>query len=94
LTDFDILVNATSVGMVPLVQHSPVPRHLLRKKIVFDAVYNPPVTRLLREARSAGARTIPGTEMYVGQAAKQFELYTGQRPDQRLMRRLLRAHLR
>jgi 3-dehydroquinate dehydratase/shikimate dehydrogenase len=91
--DFDILVNATSVGMVPRVRSSPVAKRLLRKKIVFDAVYNPPVTKLLEEAKSAGGRIIPGTAMYVGQAAAQFELFTGEKPDQRLMHRLLLAHL-
>ncbi len=91
--DFDIVVNATSVGMVPHSRSSPVARRLLREKIVFDAVYNPPVTRLLLEAKRAGARTVPGTAMYVGQAAAQFELYTGRKPDQKLIQRLLKSQM-
>jgi 3-dehydroquinate dehydratase/shikimate dehydrogenase len=86
---FDILANATSVGMVPHVNESPVPKSLLRNKVVFDAVYNPPLTRLLRDAQSVGARIVPGTEMYLNQAALQFELYTGLKPSLTVMRRIL-----
>jgi 3-dehydroquinate dehydratase / shikimate dehydrogenase len=88
---FDILVNATPIGMVPNVGGTPVPKSMLRKKIVFDAVYNPPMTRLLREAKSAGARIIQGTEMYVNQAALQSELYMGRRVSISLMRRLMNS---
>jgi 3-dehydroquinate dehydratase/shikimate dehydrogenase len=92
--EFDILVNATSVGMVPGTHVSPVPRTILRNKVVLDAVYNPPLTKLLKDAISMGARTISGTEMYLNQAALQFELYTGTAPDRRVMRRLLSRQLR
>jgi 3-dehydroquinate dehydratase/shikimate dehydrogenase len=88
---FDILVNATSVGMVPRVDESPVPKAILKKKVVFDVVYNPPMTRLLTEARSVGAKTIQGTEMYLNQAALQSEMYAGQAPDIFFMRRLLKV---
>jgi 3-dehydroquinate dehydratase/shikimate dehydrogenase len=86
---FDILANATSVGMIPRINESPVPKNLLRGKVVFDAVYNPPMTKLLRDACDVGARVIPGTEMYINQAALQFELYTGRRPSRAMMRTLL-----
>lgn len=86
---FDILVNATSVGMVPYINESPVPKSLLKNKIVFDAVYNPPVTKLLRDAQHVGAKTVPGTEMYINQAALQFQLYTGVKPSMAVMRRIL-----
>ncbi|HTO93981.1 MAG TPA: type I 3-dehydroquinate dehydratase [Bacteroidota bacterium] len=85
----DILVNATPVGMAPRTHASPFPRGMLKGKVVFDAVYNPPVTRLLAEAAAAGARIVRGTEMYVNQAARQFTLYARTRPDVRLMKRLL-----
>ena len=85
----DILVNATPVGMAPRTNASPFPRAMLRRSIVFDAVYNPPVTRLLADAAAAGARIVRGTEMYVNQAARQFALYTRARPNVRLMKRLL-----
>ncbi len=87
--DFDFLVNATPVGMTPNVNKSPIDKSLLRKKIVFDAIYNPPVTKLLRDARSVGAKTIQGTEMYLNQAVLQSKLYTGKKPSIALMRRLL-----
>lgn len=87
--EFEILVNATSVGMIPHVHLSPVPKVLLTEKVVFDAVYNPPVTQLLKDAVRAGAQIISGKEMYLNQAALQFELYTGKVPDRRLMRRIL-----
>jgi shikimate dehydrogenase len=87
--DFDILVNATPVGMVPDVQSTPLPLTGCAGKVVFDAVYSPPITRFLREAQAAGARTVPGTEMYVRQGARQFRLFHRTSPDLRLMRRLL-----
>jgi shikimate dehydrogenase len=87
--EFDILVNATPVGMSPHVDDTPFPKRFLRRKVVFDAVYNPPITRLLREAKSGGARIIPGTMMYMNQAALQSEMYTGRKPDMGLMRKLL-----
>jgi 3-dehydroquinate dehydratase/shikimate dehydrogenase len=86
---FDILVNATSVGMVPNDGESPVPKNLIKGKAVFDVVYNPPVTRFLREAADAGAVTISGMEMYINQAARQSELYTGKKPSRSRLRRLL-----
>ena len=90
---FDILVNATSVGMVPNVNASPVPKEILKGKIVFDAVYNPRMTKLLRDAESVGATIISGTEMYLNQAARQFLLYTGEKPDIQQMRTILHEHL-
>ncbi|MCJ7743211.1 MAG: shikimate dehydrogenase, partial [Dehalococcoidales bacterium] len=64
----DILVNATSVGMSPRADETPVPAGLLRPGlIVYDIVYNPMKTRLLREAEAAGASTIGGVDMLVWQ---------------------------
>ena len=68
--DFDLLVNATPVGMYPHCDASPVgPDVLARCAAVFDAVYNPEDTRLLNAARQAGARTVGGMPMLVWQAA-------------------------
>jgi len=85
---FDILVNATSVGMYPAVSEIPVPEAILAGKVVFDVVYNPPLTRLLRAAKEAGGRIVPGTAMYINQAARQSRLFTRKEPDLRLMRRV------
>jgi len=87
IVDSDILVNATSVGMSPNAGQSPVPTGLLCSNlIVFDIVYNPFETRLLREAKVAGARTIDGLEMLVWQGALAFEKFTGQEAPVDLMR--------
>jgi len=83
----DILVNATSVGMSPAVEESPVPAQLLRPGlVVFDIVYNPIITRLLRDAGLAGARTIGGVDMLAWQGALAFEKWTGQTAPVDLMR--------
>ena len=91
--DFHILANATPVGMAPNVKATPIKAHHLRNKVVFDAVYNPAETKLLREARRLGARTVSGTEMFLNQAAIQFELFTGCRADRTVMRRTLKHAL-
>jgi shikimate dehydrogenase len=88
----DLLVNATTLGMWPHVDGSiwpeavPLPVHLT----VFDLVYNPLETRLLGQARRAGARAIDGLGMLVGQGAIAFELWTGAGPLSELMA-LMRA---
>lgn len=64
----DVLANTTSVGMTPKVDDSPVPAGVAaRFGVVFDAVYNPRFTRLLREAKEGGAEVADGVEMFVGQ---------------------------
>lgn len=87
IENVDILVNATSVGMSPAAEESPVPAHLLNKiPAVFDIVYNPMETRLLREAKAAGARVIGGVDMLAWQGALAFEKWTGQKAPLDLMR--------
>jgi shikimate dehydrogenase len=73
----DLVVNATPIGMDP-DRRTPVPKELLLKGMtVFDLVYTPPDTTLIREAKAAGCRTIPGTEMFIRQACAQFRHFTG-----------------
>ncbi|MBI2852696.1 MAG: shikimate dehydrogenase [Chloroflexi bacterium] len=87
LNKADILVNATSVGMSPKDGETPVAADLLRPElIVYDIVYNPIKTRLMREAEAANARTIAGLDMLVWQGALAFELWTGQKPPFKLMK--------
>lgn len=62
-------------------------------KLVFDLIYNPLETRLLREARSAGRMTLSGLDTFVRQAAMQYELWTGRCPDQALGRSFLESLL-
>lgn len=86
----DVLINCSPVGMNPNVNDSPVPARILRSgMVVFDSVYNPPETRLLREAQDAGCVTISGTELFINQGAAQFELWTGQKAPVEAMREVL-----
>jgi 3-dehydroquinate dehydratase/shikimate dehydrogenase len=80
-SDVEIVINATPVGMAGHDERSsPVPRVALRgRDIAYDLVYNPPETRFLEFARLEGSCTVGGIEMLVGQAAVQFELWTGAR---------------
>jgi shikimate dehydrogenase len=88
LASADILINTTSVGMVPDVDKTPVPAELLKKGlIVFDIVYNPVKTRLLREAETAGAQTMNGLDMLVWQGALAFEKWTGRKAPLEVMKR-------
>jgi shikimate dehydrogenase len=90
----DILINATPMGMHPDVGETPVPRHLLHGRLlVFDLVYNPPRTRLLREAEDAEAETLSGVEMLVYQGAEAFLLWTGKRAPVDLMLQVVRREL-
>ena len=74
----DILINATSVGMLPKANESLIPKHLLHNRLtVFDVVYNPKETRLLAEAREKECAIVYGYKMLLYQAARQFELFTG-----------------
>ena len=83
----DILLNCTPVGMHPNTDASPVPKKMLREElVVYDAVYNPAETRLLREARAAGCRTVAGINHFIRQAVEQFELWTGQSAPVQMMR--------
>lgn len=81
-----VVVNATPVGMEPELK-SPLQKHQLRSTMtVFDLVYTPPETPLLRIARNSRCQTIPGTEMFVRQAAAQFRHFTGIAPPLELIR--------
>jgi len=77
----DLVVNCTSVGMSPNIGVSPLPEEAIRGgQTVYDLVYNPPETRLLADARAAGARAINGVRMLVHQGAYSFRLWTGIQP--------------
>lgn len=83
-----ILVNATSVGMSPNIDETPVTSDLLRPSlVVFDVVYNPVKTKLLGQAEQIGAQTISGLEMLVWQGALAFELWTGAKAPVELMKK-------
>jgi 3-dehydroquinate dehydratase/shikimate dehydrogenase len=83
---WDILVNCTPIGMHPRMEQSPLPPPKLARGLVYDLIYNPAITRLLRDAATAGADTIGGLDMLVAQAREQFEWWTGVRPSASVMR--------
>ena len=90
-----MLVNATSVGMLPDAGVSPVDPDLLGAHLtVVDIVYNPGQSKLLKEARKAGAKTINGLEMLTWQGALAFEKWTGRQPPLDIMRRAAATALR
>ncbi|HUK25822.1 MAG TPA: shikimate dehydrogenase [Terriglobales bacterium] len=73
---FDVIINATPVGMGN-TRESPLNEEEIKAKFVFDMIYDPPETRLLKMARARGSEVILGIEMFVHQAARQFEIWTG-----------------
>jgi shikimate dehydrogenase len=78
----DVIINATSLGMVPRDGETPIPKKLLRKgMMVMDIVYEPLQTKLLREAKEKGCLTINGLEMLIRQGVAQFLIWTGKRPE-------------
>lgn len=87
-----VLIHCTPIGMHPKVDATCIPASLLAPHLtVMDIVYNPLETRLLREARAAGCRTIRGLEMFLHQAVAQFELWTGQAAPVDAMRAVLES---
>lgn len=73
---FDVIINATPVGMGN-TRETPLQEKEINARYVFDMIYDPPETRLLKLAKERGAQVIPGIEMFVHQAARQFEIWTG-----------------
>jgi 3-dehydroquinate dehydratase / shikimate dehydrogenase len=73
---FDVIINATPVGMGNS-RETPLQDKEINARYLFDMVYDPPETRLMKLAKERGAQIIPGIEMFVHQAARQFEIWTG-----------------
>jgi 3-dehydroquinate dehydratase/shikimate dehydrogenase len=87
----DVVINCTPVGMHPNVDESPLHASFLKPGLtVFDTVYSPENTMLIREARVRGCSVITGVDMFVRQAARQFEMFTGITPSVDKMRELMR----
>ena len=72
-----MIINATPLGMEGSRPQSPLDESDLRTRYLFEMVYNPAETRLVKMARAKGIQIIPGTEMFVHQGARQFEIWTG-----------------
>ena len=89
-----ILVNCTPLGMHPNVNETPYPKGSLRSNmLVFDAVYNPEHTMLIKTAQDRGCRVVTGVEMFVGQACYQFKLFTGQKASASKMQLLVKESI-
>lgn len=87
----DILVNCTPIGMHPNVDETPFDKHYLRPSmIVFDAVYNPENTLLVKDARERNCTVVTGVEMFVRQACLQFQHFTGREGPAQLMRDVIK----
>jgi 3-dehydroquinate dehydratase/shikimate dehydrogenase len=88
--DAKLVINCTSIGMHPDIDQSPIPQeYLKRDMVVFDSVYNPPQTVLLKQAKEKKAKTIDGLSMFINQAAAQFKLFTGKDSNLKLMRKII-----
>jgi 3-dehydroquinate dehydratase/shikimate dehydrogenase len=90
--DFDVIINATPVGMGN-PHESPLNADEIKAQYVFDMVYDPAETRLLQLAKERGAQIIPGSEMFVHQAARQFEIWTGKPAPREDMLRIVQTAL-
>ncbi|MHA1348817.1 MAG: shikimate dehydrogenase [Candidatus Odinarchaeia archaeon] len=91
----DVIINCTSVGMHPNEEESIVPIDVIREDlVVFDTVYNPYKTKLLRDAESKGAKCISGVKMLVYQGAEAFKLWTGKEPPLKIMEETVLKYLK
>jgi len=92
--NFDLIVNATPLGMKGFPEKLPVPEKLLKSKpAVFDMVYNPPETPLIKRAKEHGCLTMNGVDMLVYQGAKAFEIFTGLKAPVDVMKKAVVSEL-
>jgi len=90
----DMLVNCTSVGMHPNVDETPIHHSFFKPGLlVFDTVYTPETTLLIKEARARSCQTLTGVELFVRQAVLQFKLFTGTEAPLEPLRQMVRKAL-
>ena len=88
--DAELVINCTSIGMYPNVGQTPLSREYIKKDmVVFDTVYNPAETLLLKQAKETKAKTIDGLSMFINQALAQFKLFAGQNADIEIMKKTI-----
>jgi 3-dehydroquinate dehydratase / shikimate dehydrogenase len=91
-TAFDVIINATPIGMAGIKAPQLLEAKDLNTKLVFDLVYNPLETPLIRMARQKGIPIVTGIEMFVQQGARQFEIFTGKpAPEEEMLRVVIHA---
>lgn len=87
---YDVLIQATPVGMDPEAGVSPIPPEWIRpESLAMEIIYRPAQTQFLRLAKERGARTIPGAEMFLEQAMRQFRIFANHEPPESVFRALL-----
>ena len=91
---FDVLINTTPCGMAGIKPTLPIKESELNASLVFDMVYNPLDTPLLKLAHGRGLAVISGLEMFVQQGARQFEIWTGKPAPEAEMMRVVELALR
>jgi 3-dehydroquinate dehydratase / shikimate dehydrogenase len=91
---WDVLVNCTPLGGAGKREESPLPREAISGPLVYDLTYGPGPSPLLRDAKAAGALTIDGLPMLIAQAERQFEWWTGQKPEPGVMQDAVRRKMR
>jgi 3-dehydroquinate dehydratase/shikimate dehydrogenase len=91
---FDVLLNSTPCGMADNKESLPIAENELNAGLVFDMVYNPMETPLLKLAKSRGIPVVTGLEMFVQQGARQFEIWTGKPAPEAEMQRVVELELR
>jgi 3-dehydroquinate dehydratase / shikimate dehydrogenase len=91
---FDVILNTTPCGMAGMKQALPLKENELNAQLIFDMVYNPMETPLLKLAKSRGLAVIGGLEMFVQQGARQFEIWTGKPAPEQEMYRVVELELR
>ncbi|MBC3797905.1 shikimate dehydrogenase [Acetobacterium tundrae] len=90
IAEVTVIVNGTSLGMADAPEKTPISKRLLKKELlVYDMIYSPPMTQLLKDAKAVGAQTENGLEMLLYQGLLAFELWTGIFPDPELGKKLL-----
>jgi shikimate dehydrogenase len=87
LPNFQLIVNTTPVGMTPNTDQSPLPENVTLSNgcVVYDLVYNPRETKLVRDVRANGLQAVTGLGMLIEQAALAFELWTGENPPREIL---------
>lgn len=87
ISNADLLINATPVGMFPAIDISPVSKKALHRELfVFDLIYNPLETQLIKDSKEIGCQTLSGLDMLVNQGALAFEWWTNKKPNLELMK--------
>ena len=89
LSTFNLIVNTTPLGMAPNIEDSPLPENIVLspKTVIYDLIYNPRETKLVKDARAQGLSATTGLGMLIEQAALAFEIWTGAKADRDAMQK-------